>query len=154
MKTAAFSQSSDSEVFKVSSGTETINQSILKNSTMDGQMSVQTMSMTMSGRGIEGGVGDLIMQNFEQMSSGDMATMDQLNMEVSSENALKGMLNSEIVVDENFSMNMSMTMNEQEALMLQETEEQTNIERIDNFVTETKTDAFQSEIGFISAFDN
>ena len=154
MKTAAFSQSSDSEVFKVSTGTEKINQSILKTSTMDGTMSVQTMSMTMSGQGMEGAVGDLIMQNFEQMSSGKTATMDQLNMAVSSENALNGMLNSEIIVDENFSMTTSMTMNEQDALMLQKTEEKTDIERIDNFSTETKTDAFQTETGFVSAFDN
>ena len=154
MKTAAFSQGSDSEVFKVSTGTEKINQSIVKTSTMDGTMSVQTMSMTMSGQGIEGAVGDLIMQNFEQMSSGKTATMDQLNMAVSNENALQGILNSEIIVDENFSMTTSMTMNEQDALMLQKTEEKTDVERVENFTTETRSNAFQSETGFVSAFDN
>ncbi len=153
LKTSAFSQSSDSEVFKVSSGTEIIKQSIIKNTTMDGNMSVQTMSMTMSGQGIEGAVGDVIMQNMEQMSSGETATMDQLNMAVTSENALAGMLNNEIVADENFSLTTSMTMNQQDALMLQNTEEKTEVERVDNFTTVTTTDAFSTESGFVSAFD-
>ncbi|MCP4884404.1 MAG: hypothetical protein GY908_11495 [Flavobacteriales bacterium] len=116
-------------------------------------MSVQTMSMTMSGQGIEGAVGDVIMQNMEQMSSGETATMDQLNMAVTSENALAGMLNNEIVADENFSLTTSMTMNQQDALMLQNTEEKTEVERVDNFTTVTTTDAFSTESGFVSAFD-
>ena len=49
---------------------------------------------------------------------------------------------------------MTETMNEQDAFMLQKTEEKTDIERIDNFSTETKTDAFQTEAGFVSAWDN
>ena len=153
MKTSAFKQSSDSQIFKTSSGKEVINQSIVKKSSMDGNMSVQTMSMTMSGRGIEGAVGDVIMQNMEQMSSDDMATTDQLNMTISSENVLAGMLNNEIIADDNFSLTTSMSMNTQEALMLQETEEKTDIERVDFFDSETTTFASQEEIGTVNSFD-
>ena len=153
MKTSAFKQSSDSQIFKTSSGTEVINQSIVKKSSMDGNMSVETMSMTMSGRGIEGAVGDVIMQNMEQMSSDDMATTDQLNMTISSENVLAGMLNNEIIADVNFSLTTSMSMNTQEALMLQETEEKTDIERVDFFDSETTTFASQEEIGTVNSFD-
>ena len=153
MKTSAFKQGSESQIFKTSSGKEVINQSIVKKSSMDGNMSVQTMSMTMSGRGIEGAVGDVIMQNMEQMSSDDMATTDQLNMTISSENVLAGMLNNEIIADDNFSLTTSMSMNTQEALMLQETEEKTDIERVDFFDTETTTFASQDEIGTVNSFD-
>jgi hypothetical protein len=153
MKTTSISSGSDSEIIRNSSGTETINQRISKSSQMEGVMGNQTMSMTMSGQGMEGATTELMLQSMEQMRSEDMAVMEQLSMAVSEENILDGIMNSDLVADDNFSITATMTMNESMADMYTDTNEETNILRVDNFESTTTTEAWTTETGFISSFD-
>ena len=74
-------------------------------------------------------------------------------MGVSEENMLDGILNSELVADENFSITTTMTMNQSLADMWTDENEVTNIERIEDYKTTTKTDAWSTETGFVSSFD-
>ena len=153
MKTTSISSGSDSEIIRNSSGTETINQRISKSSQMEGVMGNQTMSMTMSGQGMEGATSELMLQSMEQMRSEDMAVMEQLSMGVSEENILDGIFNSELVADENFSITATMTMNESMADMYNDTDEVTEILRVEKFENTTKTEAWATETGFVSSFD-
>ena len=154
LKTTAISSGSKSEIIRSSSGTEIVSQKITRSSNMEGVMSNQSMSMTMSGQGIEGATSELMLQNMEQMSSEDMAVMEQLSMGVSDESMLNGLLNNEITADENFSITATMTMNESTADMNSDTKEETNVRRVEDYEVTTKTDAFSTETGFISSFDN
>ena len=79
--------------------------------------------------------------------------MEQLSMGVSEENILDGLLNSELVADEKFTITATMTMSESMADMWMNDNEDTNIERVENYETTTKTDAWSTETGFVSAFD-
>jgi hypothetical protein len=153
MKTTSISSGSDSEIVRTSSGTETINQSVSKSSLMEGVMGNQTMSMTMSGQGMEGATTELMLQSMEQMRSEDIAVMEQLSMGVSEENMLDGIINSDLVTDENFSITATMTMNESTADMYTEINEETSILRVDNFESTTTTEAWTTETGFIGSFD-
>ena len=152
LKQTAISSGSDSEIIRTSSGTETVKQRISKSSQMDGVMGNQTMSMTMSGQGMEGTTSELMLQSMEQMRSEDMAVMEQLSMGVSEENLLDGMLNSKLVADENFSMTATMTMNESMADMSNATDEVIEILRVEKYENTTKTEAWATEAGFVNSF--
>ena len=153
MKTTSISSGSDSEIIRTSRGREIVNQRISRTSQMEGVMGNQTMSMTMSGQGIEGGISELMLQSMEQMRSEDMAVMEQLSMGVSEENILDGILNSELFADEKFTITATMTMNENVADMFTDTNEETSVRRVEDYETTTKTDAWTTETGFISSFD-
>ncbi len=153
MKTTSISSGSDSEIMRTSKGTEIVKQSSSRSSQMEGVMGNQTMSMTMSGQGMEGTTSELMLQSMEQMRSEDMAVMEQLSMGVSEENILDGLLNSELVADENFSITATMTMSESMADMWTDENEETNIERVEEYETTTKTEAWVTETGFVSSFD-
>ena len=153
MKTTSISSGSDSEIVRTSKGREIVKQRISRSSQMEGVMGNQTMSMTMSGQGMEGATSELMLQSMEQMRSEDMAVMEQLSMGVSEENILDGLLNSELVADEKFTITATMTMSESMADMWMNDNEDTNIERVENYETTTKTDAWSTETGFVSAFD-
>ena len=152
VKNSAFANSSNSETTKFSNAKETINQTINKFTIMDGNMSTQTMSLTMSGQGIEGNINDIVMQNFGQMNSENSAVMDSLAIDLTSENEIEAIVKSDMNVQDDFSMTMSLTMNEQDALMFAETTELTEIELIDNYTSITNTTSFSSEAGVFNSF--
>lgn len=152
VKNSAFANSSNSETTKFSKAKETINQTINKFTIVDGNMSTQTVSLTMSGQGIEGNINDIVMQNFGQMNSENSAVMDSLAIDLTSENEIEAMVKSDMNVQDDFSMTMSLTMNEQDALMFAETTELTEIELIDNYTSITNTTSFASEAGVFNSF--
>lgn len=152
VKNSAFANSSNSETTKFSKAKETINQTINKFTIVDGNMSTQTVSLTMSGQGIEGNINDIVMQNFGQMNSENSAVMDSLAIDLTSENEIEAMVKSDMNVKDDFSMTMSLTMNEQDALMFAETTELTEIELIDNYTSITNTTSFASEAGVFNSF--
>ena len=152
VRNSAFATSTNSETNKVSNATEKINQSINKFTIMDGTMSTQTMSLTMSGQGVEGRINDVVMQNFGQMNTENSAIMDDLKIGLTSENEIEAIVKSDLNVQDAFSMTMTMTTNEQDAIMYEETTELTKTELIDNYTSTTDSETFSSETGFISTF--
>ena len=156
MKNSTYASGSESQITKVSKGKETIKQDIKKFSISDGDTSIQTISLSMSGKNIEGAMNEMMMQSFEQMESQGDAAMKQLRVGMSEDTNLGGMLSTEFTgADEDgFTMTTTMSMNDQEAEMYTETEENTNVLRVDNYTTTTTTDAFSNDAGFIVTFDN
>ena len=157
LKNTTFSSGSDSKTQKVSNGTETIQQTIKKSSFSDGNASVQTVNLTMSGKNMGKLTNEVMLQSFEQMDSQANAAMEQLRLGVSEDSNLGGVLNSTFNGNDNqndFTMSSSLTTNEQEALMTTNSEEETTILRVDNYTTDTFTNSFIMEQGTISEFDN
>ena len=69
-------------------------------------------------------------------------------------NQVESMLNNQLLVqEEGFSMTANMGINEQEADVSVSSTEITEVLRVDNFETLIETDAFSSEIGFMSSFE-
>ena len=150
LKRSDFANGSVSETTQFSKGTETIKVSTSTVSSSDGSMNSQAMSVTMSGTGVEGPINDLLIQSFEQMMPASDITMNELrNM-----NQVESMLNNQLLVqEEGFSMTANMGINEQEADVSVSSTETTEVLRVDNFETLIETDAFSSEIGFMSSFE-
>ena len=156
-KNTTFSSGSNSETKKVSKGTETINQTIKRSSFSDGNASIQTVSLTMSGKNMGELTNEVMMQSFEQMDSRGNAAMEQLKLGVSEDSNLGATLNSTFNGNDNqndFTMTSSLTTNEQEALMYANEEEETTVLRVDNYTTDTFTNSFMMENGTISSFDD
>ena len=150
LKRSDFATGSVSETTQFSKGTETIKVNTQRVSSSDGSMSSQTMSMTMSGTGVEGPINDLLIQSFEQMMPGNNVEMNEL-MNI---NQAETLLNNQLSVnEEGFSMTTTMTVNEQDADVGVDLIENTGILRIDNYETLTETDAFSTEQGFVSSFE-
>jgi hypothetical protein len=145
-----FATGSVTETTQFSKGTETIKVNTRRVSSSDGSMNSQAMSVTMSGTGVEGAVNDLLIQSFEQMMPGNDISMNELTNMNQAENMLKNQL---LVEEEGFSMTASMSINLQDAEVVVDTLELTDVLRVDNFETLTETDSFASEIGFVSSFE-
>ena len=150
IKRSDFATGSVSETTQFSKGTETIKVNTTKISSSDGSINSQAMSVTMSGTGVEGAVNDLLIQSFEQMMPGNDLSMNELTNMNQTENMLRNQL---LVQEEGFSMTATMSMNLQDAEVVVDTLELTDVLRVDNFETLTETDAFASEIGFVSSFE-
>jgi hypothetical protein len=145
-----FATGSVTETTQFSKGTETIKVNTQRVSSSDGSVSSQTMSMTMSGTGVEGQINDLLIQSFEQMMPGNNVEMNELT----NINQAETLLNNQLSVnEEGFSMTTTMTVNEQDADVGVGLIENTEILRIDNYETLTETDAFSTEQGFVSSFE-
>jgi hypothetical protein len=150
LKRSDFATGSVSETTQLSKGTETIKVNTQRVSSSDGSVSSQTMSMTMSGTGVEGQINDLLIQSFEQMMPGNNVEMNELT----NINQAETLLNNQLSVnEEGFSMTTTMTVNEQDADVGVGLIENTEILRIDNYETLTETDAFSTEQGFVSSFE-
>ena len=150
LKRSDFANGSVSETTQFSKGTETIKVSTTTVSSSDGSMNSQAMSVTMSGTGVEGPINDLLIQSFEQMMPGSDITMNELeNM-----NQVDAMLKNQLTVqEEGFSMTANMGINEQEADVVMDLIENTEVLRVDDYETLTETDAFANEIGFVNSFE-
>ena len=150
LKRSDFANGSVSETTQFSKGTETIKVSTTTVSSSDGSMNSQAMSVTMSGTGVEGPINDLLIQSFEQMMPASDITMNELrNM-----NQVESMLNNQLLVqEEGFSMTTTMSINEQEADVVMDLIENTEVLRVDDYETLTETDAFANEIGFVNSFE-
>jgi hypothetical protein len=150
LKRSDFATGSVSETTQLSKGTETIKVNTQRVSSSDGSVRSQTMSMTMSGTGVEGQINDLLIQSFEQMMPGNNVEMNELT----NINQAETLLNNQLSVnEEGFSMTTTMTVNEQDADVGVGLIENTEILRIDNYETLTETDAFSTEQGFVSSFE-
>ena len=150
IKRSDFATGSVSETTQFSKGTETIKVNTTKISSSDGSINSQAMSVTMSGTGVEGAVNDLLIQSFEQMMPGNNVEMNELT----NINQAETMLNNQVSVqEEGFSMTTTMSVNDQSADVETGLIENTEILRVDNYETLTETDAFSTEIGFVSAFE-
>ena len=137
---------------RVSNGREHITN---KNNTimeMDGQMDSQVVTFTISEEGVEGPVTELMIQNIEQVGSGDATSNETLNLGVTQEGELAGMTNSQIITEDGFAMTATMTINEQNINMHQKTVEETFVELIDDFSTTSNTAAFSTGSGFSGNF--
>ena len=150
LKRSDFATGSVSETTQFSKGTETIKVNTQRVSSSDGSVSSQTMSMTMSGTGVEGAINDLLIQSFEQMMPGNNVEMNELT----NINQAETLLNNQLSVnEEGFSMTTTMSVNEQDADVEVGLIENTEILRIDDYETLTETDAFSTEQGFVSSFE-
>lgn len=156
LKNTTFSSGSETEATKFSQGQETITSNIKKSSFSEGDSSIQTISMTMSGQNIEGLTNEVMLQSFEQMESQGNAAMEQLRLGVAEDSNLGAELNSTFTSTDDadgFTMTTTMSMNEQNAIMETSSEEDTTIIRVDNYEVEAFTDSFMMENGTISSFD-
>ncbi|WP_413430366.1 hypothetical protein [Synechococcus sp. Cu2B8-bc1011] len=157
LKNTTFSSGSKTEAMKFSKGQETITSNIKKTSLSDGDSSIQTISITMSGQNVEGLTNEVMLQSFEQMESQGNAAMEQLRLGVAEDSNLGGELNSIFTSTDNadgFTMTTTMSTNEQDAIMSTSSEEDTTIIRVDNYEVEAFTDSFLMENGTISSFDS
>ncbi len=157
LKNTTFSSGSSTEATKSSKGKEVITQNIKKSSFSDGNTSVQTISISMSGQNIEGLTNEVVLQSFEQMESQGNAAMEQLRLGIVEDSNLGAGLNGAFSSKddaEGFSMTTQMSINEQEALMTTSSEEETTVTRTDNYEVEAFTDSFLLENGSISSFDS
>ena len=157
MKNTTFKSGSESQINKVSQGRETINQRTKIYSTSDGDSTIKTVSLSMTGENLGGLTSEVMMQNFEQMGSQGNAAMEQLRIGMSEDSNLDAIVNSTFTSKDNaesFSMSSTMTTNEQEAEMTTNTEEDTSVIRVDDYRTDAFTDTFMMEFGTISSFDN
>lgn len=137
---------------RVSNGRERITN---KNNTimeMDGQMDSQVVTFTISEEGVEGPVTELMIQNIEQVGSGDATSNETLNLGVTQEGELAGMTNSQIITEDGFAMTATMTINEQNINMHQKIVEETSVELIDDFSATSNTAAFSTGSGFSGNF--
>jgi hypothetical protein len=157
LKNTTFSSGSETEANKFSKGKETITSNIKKSSFSEGDSSVQTISITMSGQNVVGLTNEVMLQSLEQMGSQGNAAMEQLRLGVAEDSDLGAELNSKFTGTDNadgFTMTTSMSINEQDAIMSTSSEEDVTIIREDNYEVEAFTDSFMMENGSISSFDN
>jgi hypothetical protein len=155
LKNTTFSSGSETEANKFSKGKETITSNIKKSSFSEGDSSVQTISITMSGQNVVGLTNEVMLQSLEQMGSQGNAAMEQLRLGVAEDSNLGAELNSMFTSTDDgdgFTMTTTMSMNEQEAIMGASSEEDTTIIRVDNYEVDSFTDSFMMENGTINSF--
>jgi hypothetical protein len=155
LKNTTFSSGSETEANKFSKGQETITSKIKRSSFSEGDSSIQTISITMSGQNVEGLTNEVMLESFEQMESQGNAAMEQLRLGVAEDSNLGAELNSMFTSTDDgdgFTMTTTMSMNEQEAIMGASSEEDTTIIRVDNYEVDSFTDSFMMENGTINSF--
>lgn len=138
---------------RVSNGKDHTIDKINRVMVMDAQSNNQSVSFTMATEGEEGPIRELMTQSLEQLRSGEVSSIEQLNLGTTKEDELIRMANGAVITEEGFDISATMTISEQDFDMYQRVEEEITIDRLEGFSDVTNLETFSTGAGFSSKFD-
>ena len=149
LKSSTYGSSSTTKQNKNSVGTEKITVRTTQSSLMSGNTDSQTMSISISGQGMDGNIGPVISGSLKNMminSNGDLM-INQAAFSDDQPAEMEAGISAQLKANDSFSLSTQVDLTKQNAIIESAETKETLVELDEDFVQSSFTESFTSETG-------